>query len=155
MGWRESLRTQTHGLRWWVEIGPVVLEEIFIFRQCILLFCNYLHLEKGGPVIWQTWIFITQGFFVPISVEIGSVVLENKISKFCQCIFTISYLSPLEKGKALHLNKLDSPSPKSAKFCWNQLCGFWEEDFKISSMYSCYFVIISPWKKAGPFILSL
>ena len=128
------------------------------FLNFVNVFCYFVIIslwKRVGPVIWQTWIFITQGFFVPISVEIGSVVLENKISKFCQCIFTFSYLSSLEKGKALHLNKPDSPSPKSAKFCWNPLCGFWEEDFSISSMYSCYFVIISPWKKAGPFILSL
>ena len=31
-----------------VEIGPAVLEKkIFKFRQCILLFRNYLPLEKG------------------------------------------------------------------------------------------------------------
>ena len=30
-------------------------------------------------------------------VKIGTVVLENKILKFCQCIFAISFLSPLEK----------------------------------------------------------
>ena len=30
------------------EIGPVILErKIFKFRQCILLFCTYLPLEKG------------------------------------------------------------------------------------------------------------
>ena len=44
-------------------------------------------------------------------------------------------------------------------FTKNALCqvwlnwssGSWEEDL-ISSMYFCYFVIISPWKRAGPFI---
>ena len=30
--------------------------------------------------------------------------------------------------------------------------GSGEEDFKILSMYFCYFVIISPWKRTGPFI---
>ena len=30
----------------------------------------------------------------------------------CQCIFTISLLSPLEKGGALHLNKLEYSLPK-------------------------------------------
>ena len=38
-----------------------------------------------------------------------------------------------------------------AKFGWN--CpSFSGEDFLISSMYFRYFVIISPWKRAGPFI---
>ena len=27
-----------------------------------------------------------------------------------------------------------------------------KNDFKISSMYFCYFIIISPWKKPRPFI---
>ena len=35
------------------------------------------------------------------------------------------------------------------KFGWDWLSGSWEEDFLISSIYFCYFVIISPWKKAG------
>ena len=38
-----------------------------------------------------------------------------------------------------------------AKFGWNWSSGS-GEDFLISSMYFCYFVIISPWKSAGPFI---
>ena len=35
---------------------------------------------------------------------------------------------------------------------WNWLIGSGEEDFLISSMYFHYFVIISPWKRAGPII---
>mgnify|MGYP003685984603 CR=1 FL=1 len=38
-----------------------------------------------------------------------------------------------------------------ANFGWNWLSGY-GENFKISSMYFCYFVIISPWKKAGPYV---
>ena len=39
-----------------------------------------------------------------------------------------------------------------AKFGWNWPSGSGEEDFLISSMYFRYFVILSPWKRAGPFI---
>ena len=39
-----------------------------------------------------------------------------------------------------------------ANFGWNWLSGSGEEDFLISSMYFHYFVFISPWKRAGPFI---
>ena len=41
-----------------------------------------------------------------------------------------------------------------AKFGWNWPSGSGEEDFLISSMYMYfrYFVIISPWKRVGPFI---
>ena len=50
-----------------------------------------------------------------------------------------------------NLNPLH-PRMLCAKFGWNWPSGSGEEDFKISSMYFHYFVIISPWKRAGPFI---
>ena len=40
-----------------------------------------------------------------------------------------------------------------AKFGWNRPNGS-AEDFKILSMYFCYFVIISHWKRAWPFIFT-
>ena len=43
------------------------------------------------------------------------------------------------------------PRMLCAKFGWNWLLGSGEEDFHISSMYFQYFIIISPWKRAGPF----
>ena len=54
----------------------------------------------------------------------------------------------------LHLKKHESLSSKDAcaKIGWNWLSGSWEEDFLISSMYFRHFVIISHWKRAGPFI---
>ena len=40
-----------------------------------------------------------------------------------------------------------------AKLGWNWSSGSWEEDFfLISSMHFRYFIIIFPWKRAGPFI---
>ena len=36
-------------------------------------------------------------------------------------------------------------------FGWNWPTGSGEDDFKILSMYFCYFVIISPWKRTSPF----
>ena len=54
----------------------------------------------------------------------------------------------------LHLKKLECLSSKDAcaKIGWNWASGSGEEDFLILSMYFLYFVIISPWKRAGPFI---
>ena len=46
--------------------------------------------------------------------EISVVVLKKMIFQYFQNNFTFSLLSPLEKGVALHLNKLESPSPKEA-----------------------------------------
>lgn len=57
---------------------------------------------------------------------------------------------PLENGVALHLNKLESFSPKDA------LCKVWlfldKKIFRLSQYIFCYLVIISPWKRAWPFI---
>jgi hypothetical protein len=47
------------------------------------------------------------------------VLLEKKILKYFLYIFTLLLLSPLEKGATLHLNKLDSPTPK------DDLCRVW------------------------------
>ena len=44
------------------------------------------------------------------------------------------------------------PRKLCAKFSWNWPSGSGEEEFLISSMYFRYFLIISPWKRAGPFI---
>ena len=78
----------------------------------------------------QTWILFTQGCFVPSLVEIGQVVLE-RIFKFRQCIFAISQLSPLVKGRVPSLNKFESPSSEDA-FCqvWLKLAQwFWRRRF--------------------------
>ena len=69
--------------------------------------------------------------------------------------FTFSILSPLGKGRSPFIwTNLNPPHPRMlcAKFGWKWLSGSGEEDFLISSMYFCYFVIISLWKRAGPFI---
>ena len=52
-------------------------------------------------------------------VEIGPVVLEKKIFKIFNIILHFRYYLPLEKGVAIHLNKLKSPSSKDA------LCQVW------------------------------
>ena len=83
--------------------------------------------------------------FLPSLVEIGSLVLEKKISKIRQCIFTISYLSSLGKT-AEHIikKKIKSSSPKDAKFALNWAIGSGEEDFYTLLIYFHYLLIISP-----------
>ena len=72
--------------------------------------------------------------------------------------FNFPIISPLEKGVALHFNKLESTPPKDA---FGQVRvklaeSFWRRRFLkfINWMYFCYFVITctSPWKRAWPFI---
>ena len=53
---------------------------------------------------------------MPSLVEIGLVVLEKKIFNFLNVYFLFRNYLPLEKGRALHLNKLESPSAKDALF---------------------------------------
>ena len=64
-----------------VEIDPMVLKKtIFKFENLVLLFLNYLPLEKSVPLYlnkrrWPS----CNDLFVSSLVEIGSVVLEEKI----------------------------------------------------------------------------
>ena len=69
---------------------------------------------------------------MPCLVEIGSVVLENKIFKYFYIILLFRYYLPLEKGVALHLNKFEFPPPKDA-LCkvWLKLAQwFWRRSWK-------------------------
>ena len=59
-----------------------------------------------------------------------------------KCFFICTDLSPLH------------PKMHCAKFGWNWLSGSWEDKFYILSIYFRYFVIISPWKRAGPTYLN-
>ena len=66
---------------------------VFNLINVFSLFSNYLPRGKGrGPSFEQTWIPFIQECFVLSLVEIGSVVLEKKIFKFCQYIFAILLL---------------------------------------------------------------
>ena len=85
-------------------------------------------------------------------VEIGPVVLEKKIFKFRKCIFSLfrNYL-PLGKGGALHLNKLESPSPKDA-LCqvWLKLAQwFWRRRFLNFVNVFTLFLNYLPLEKGG------
>ena len=51
------------------------------------------------------------------------------------------------------MNNLNPLHPRMhcAKFSWNKPSGSVDEDFKILSMYFCFFVVISPWIRIWPF----
>ena len=104
-------------------------------------------------------------------VEFGPVILEKKMlcAKFGwnwssasgeDFLYTSMYfryfviISPWNRAGPFIWTNLNPLHPRMlcAKFGWNWLSGSGEEDFLISSMYFHYFVIISPWKRAGPFI---
>ena len=71
-------------------------------------------------------------------------------------VFSLLLLSPLGKGKG---HSFEQTWIHFTQGCFVPIklveigpVVFGEEDFKILSMYFCYFEIISPRKKAGPFI---
>ena len=63
-------------------------------------------------------------------------------------------ISPWKRAGSFIWTNLNPLHPRMlcAKFGWNWLSGSGEEDFLILSMYFHYFIIIFPWKRAGPFI---
>ena len=68
-------------------------------------------------------------------VEIGPTVLEKKIFIFRQYIFTPFLLSPLKKSVVLHLNKLESSSPKNVLYLvWLNLVGSGKEEENVKSL---------------------
>ena len=83
-----------------------------------------------GPSFEQTWIPFTQECFVPC-LDVG-------------------------KGPGPSFEKLEFPSAKDALcLVWLKLTNwFWKSWSRISSSYFLYFVIISPWKRTWPFILT-
>ena len=118
-------------------------------------FHNYLRLENGRTIdlnklefptpketLCHVWLILTQWFW-----RRSFIKFVNVFSKFR------NYL-PLEKGGAVHLNKLEFPSPKDdcANFGWNLPSGSGEENFKNLWIYFRFFLIISPWKRVRPFI---
>ena len=87
------------------EICPVVLEKIFKFHQCnfIILLISSLKKDMALHSIKHE-IPLTQGCFFSSLVEIGTVIQEETIFKFHQCIFPFLFLSALGKNH-MALNK--------------------------------------------------
>ena len=68
----------------WLKLAHWFLRRRFLkIVNVFWQFRNYLPLEN-------TLILLTQGCLLPRLVEIGPVVLENKIFEIRQCIYTIS-----------------------------------------------------------------
>ena len=109
--------------------GLIVHQSINIYLYSYGYTIMLIKREKKLSLIWElnvsfffkSWIPFSQGCFAPSLVEIGPMVMEKKIFKFCQHILLFKYNYHLEKGVTLHLNKLKSPHWRVlfAKFGWN------------------------------------
>jgi hypothetical protein len=65
-----------------------------------------------GPSFEQFRIPFTQGWFMPSLIEIGLLVLEEKIFKNVKCIFTLLWLSPLEEEQSPSFEQFRIPFPQ-------------------------------------------
>ena len=105
-----------------IEIGPVVLEKniFFNFVNVFSLFQYYLPFDKGGALhfnklesplpkdaLCQVWLKLAQWFW------------RRRFFYFVNVFLLFRNYLPFDKGGALHLNKLESPSLKDA------LCQVW------------------------------
>jgi hypothetical protein len=63
-----------------------------------LHFCNYLPFEEDLALNLKNLKFpLPKDIFIPSLIEIDLLVLEKKVFKNFQCIFTLTLLSPLGK----------------------------------------------------------
>ena len=119
--------------------------------------------EKKNPIIYENWMVLQLNTLEsPLQKDALCQIWLKLALWFWRKRFLISsmyfcYLIIISPWKRVgptiwtNLNPL-YPRMLCAKFGWNWLSGSGEEDFLISSMYFHYFVIISPWKRVGPFI---
>ena len=105
--------------------------------------------KRAGPFIWTKLNPLHPGM---ICAKFGwnrpSGSGEEFFFIFVNVVSLFHNYLPLEKARALHLNKLESFNI-CAKFGWNRPSGSAEDDLLSSSMYFRYFC---SWKRAGPFI---
>jgi hypothetical protein len=83
------------------------------FLKCSAYFYSFAIISPSrGAItfIWTNLNFLPQRWFVPSVVKIGLVVLEKKILKKFQSIFTFSLLSPLGVGISLSFEQTWIPS---------------------------------------------
>jgi hypothetical protein len=113
--------------------------------------------DPWGPWCEQFWFYIISESFHVNMTYFGSVVLEKKIFKWTHPIFAFCDYLPFEEDLALYLNNLESPLPKDHLYqVWLKLASwFWRRRFFQISEYFYSFTIISPWRRAIPFIWTI
>ena len=107
-------------------------EDFFNFVNVFSLFRNYLPLEKDSAFIWTNLNPLHPRILCDKFCWNDLMIQERKIFKFVNVFSLFLNYHPLVKGRALHLNKLESPSPKDA-LCqvWYKLAQwFWRRRWK-------------------------
>ena len=139
-----------------VENGPVVLEKkIFLFRRCIITISylsplgkeRVLHLNKLKSIYRRM-------LCAKFCWKWPSGFWRRRFLNFVDVLSLFRIYLPLEKGGALHLNKLEFPSPKDAfRQVWLKLAlWIWRRRFlnlvNVFSLFRNYL----PLGKGGAFI---
>ena len=121
----------------WLKLAQWFWRKRFLnFVNVFSLFRNYIPLEKGGVLhlnklespspkdaLCQVWLQLAQWFW------------RRRFFNFVNVFSPFRNYLPSEKGGALHLNKLESPSPKDS-LCqvWLKLAQwFWRREFLLTS----------------------
>ena len=140
----------------WLKLAQLFWRKRFlIFVNVFSLFRNYFPLEKGGVLhlnnlesplpkdaLCQVWLNLALWFW------------RRRFFNFVNVFSLLRTYPPLEKGRALHLKKLESPAPKDA-LCqvWLTLAQwFWRRGFLYFVNEFSLFRTYPPWKRAGSFI---
>ena len=113
-----------------------------IYKNRMILQLNKLESPLILNALWQ------------FLVEIGPMVLMIKKFNFVNVFFYFVIICPCKRTGPFILNKLESLPKDALSRIWLKFVQcFWKRKiFKFRQSNFCYFVIISPWKKAGPFI---
>ena len=136
----------------WLKLAQWFLwRRFFNFVNVFSLFRNYLPLEKSGAFIWTNLNPLHPRMLWP---KFGWNWPSGSGEDFLLLSMYFHYsviISPWKRAGPFIWTKLNPLHPRMlcAKLGWNRLSGS-GEDFLLSSMYFHYFVIISPWKRAGP-----
>ena len=89
-----------------------------VFKKFSIMYFYYFAiisgLRKVWSFIWKNWIIFNQWCFVSSLVENGQWFWRRRFLKVLKVFLQFPNYLPFEKGVALHLYKLESPSPKNA-----------------------------------------
>ena len=145
----------------WFKIGPLVLEKILKFCQCIFAILlsypfgegcasSFDKLKSSSPksVLCQLWLKLVYCFWRRFSDLINVFLLFNyylPLEQKCDPFPRWNKVWPFIWRNVNSLLNKDA----YAKFHWHWPSGSWEEDFHIWLMYFHYYIIISPWKRGG------
>ena len=136
-----------------VEIGPVVLKKIFLnFVNVFSLFRNYLRLEKGGALhLNKLESPSPKDAFCQVWLQLAQWIWRRRFVNFVNVFSPFRNYFPVEKGRALHLKKLEFPLPK------DDLCQVWlklarwflEKKISKSCQYNFTILQLSPLGKGN------